>query len=113
MMASIANVLKDIYVGDYGLTITITFKDADGNVQDVSGYTTSKLVYAISPDGRKIVTSTASFATDGTDGKITFAFSSGDIDRDGTWEGQAVLTSGTAVVHSKPFEIIVEKRIKG
>lgn len=108
---SVANLLEGLAVGDYGSLITITFKDADGNVQDISSYTTSQIVYVQSPDGRKLVTCTGSFVTDGSDGQLKFAFANGDLDRDGTWKAVAKLTSSTAVKRSQIFEIEVEERI--
>lgn len=109
-MATVTNKLTNVFVGDYGIVITITFKDEDGTLQDVSSFTTKK-VFSRSPDGRKIVTSTAGFTSDGTDGKITYSYANGDIDRDGVWKAQAELNNGTAVVYSHVFDVVVEERI--
>ena len=110
-MTTRANYLDGVYVGDFGYTITITLKDEDGTVQNVSTYSTSQTIYLRSPDGSKEVTCTGSFNTDGSDGKIDFAFASGDIDRPGLWKAQVVLFLTATKQKAAYFEINVKTRL--
>jgi hypothetical protein len=82
--------IKGINVGSYGQVIAVTCVDADGVVQDVSGYTTMNAV-AVSPDGRKTVVATVTYTSspgDGTTGLVQWSFANGDIDRPGIWTVQ-------------------------
>ena len=110
-MATTVPVLKGLVVGEYGKTQTITCKDFDGVAQDISSYTGISVV-ARSPGGTKTVSVTGSFATDGTNGKIAWAYSTGTyIDRDGIWSGQIVLTKTGYKTKSFPFQIEVAKSL--
>ena len=86
--------LDHIVKGSYGQTIQITIQE-DGVALDVSGYTTTKQIIFKAPSG-KIVTKTATFATDGTDGVVECTLADGDIDEEGEWKVQASIVSGTA-----------------
>jgi hypothetical protein len=60
---------------------------------DVAAVTTKQLVLR-KPNG-SVLTKTATFTTDGTDGKIQYATIAGDLDVSGVWESQArVIFSG-------------------
>lgn len=107
---AIANKLDGIKVGDFGETITLTLKDTDGTAQDISSFTTRQ-VHVRSPKGTKTVTNTATFTTDGTDGKLDFSFSIGEIDRPGRWEGQVELSKTGGESKSDLFEMNVEARL--
>lgn len=103
--------LRGFVVGEYGKTNAVTLTDFDGTVQDVSSYTTKQVVCR-SPDGRKTITSTGAFSTDGSDGIVTWSFSSGDpLDRSGLWEAQAVLTKTGAELRSYPFQLEVMEEL--
>jgi hypothetical protein len=105
-------IVKGVVCGEFGKTITLTCKDEDGAVQDISAYTGTKTVVARSPS-QKVVTATASFYGTGTDGKVTFSFASGDIDELGEWDGQLELLIGTtAKAKSYPFIIKVEGSLR-
>ena len=103
-----AGIIKDIVVGNYGQDIVLTAKDRDGNTLDLSTYTGTKTLYARAPQGNKTVTASVSFVTDGSNGQVSFAFASGDIDQDGTWLGQVKLQKTGADLKSVPFVIEVE-----
>ena len=79
--------LRGVQVGSYGQACQITCVDRKGAAQDVSGYTGIK-VRAMAPDSRTAVTATGSYVTDGTDGKVSFSWADGDIDREGNWSIQ-------------------------
>ena len=103
-----AGIIRDIVVGNFGQTIVVTAKDRDGNTLDLSSYTGTKTLYARSPNGNKVVSASVSFVATGSDGQMSFAFASGDIDQDGTWLGQIKLQKTGADLKSVPFEIEVE-----
>lgn len=104
--------LNGVVVGEYGKTITLTMKDSSGNVQDISTYTSTKNVTAKPPSGYKTVTATASFLTDGSDGKINFSFADGDIDQAGLWECTVTLEKTGARVRSEMFTMEVSEAVQ-
>ncbi len=86
----------NIHIGDIGTIFTVTIKDEDGTVVDVSTDSTQEIICA-KPNG-DTVTQTSSFTTDGTDGKIQFTTTAaGDLDKKGKWhlQGKVVITAGT------------------
>jgi hypothetical protein len=84
-------IIRGVAVGSYGQTLLITLKDLDGNVQDASSYDGTNTAVAVSPDGRKTVTATTSWNTDGSDGILSWTWADGAIDRSGDWLVQLVL----------------------
>jgi hypothetical protein len=87
-----------IHQNDIGVTFKITVKERDV-VYDVSSSTSRDIVFK-KPSG-DLVTKTASFFTDGTDGIITYTTISGDLDEIGSWQLQAIITEGSSVFHSE------------
>lgn len=83
-----------IHVGDIGTTITVTVLE-DETALDISGATTKEFIIK-RPDG-DLVTKTASFVTTGTDGRLRYTVTSGDVSGDvlndisGTWQVQVYL----------------------
>ena len=88
--------ITGVIQGEWGKVITLTLKHpTTGVAQNISSYDGTKTVRVRTPNGSKIVTATASFSTDGTNGQIDFSFTKNSIDRDGTWKGTVELgTSG-------------------
>ena len=77
--------MTTIYVhnGDVGTIFRLTIKDTAGAAIDVSTASV-KYIYFQDPSGVK-TQKTAAFYTDGTDGKIQYTTTAGDIDLVGTW----------------------------
>lgn len=94
-------------VGDYGGVLRITVKE-DGAVKDISGFTTAKQFRLIRPDKVELPLVTASFTSDGTDGKLQYTFPSGTLSKKGPWRVQVLLTSGSQFVQSKIGSFPVE-----
>lgn len=93
--------------GDYGQTGELTFVDVDtGNAQDISSYSSSIQMILRDPTGAE-ATVTASFVTDGTDGKIQYTLANGDIDAAGNWKVRGKVSTGTAVLTSEWLEFNV------
>jgi len=80
--------MTTIYVhnGDIGTIFRLTITDTAGAAIDVSTATV-KYINFQDPSGVRMQ-KTASFTTDGTDGKIQYTTVSGDIDSVGTWQIQ-------------------------
>lgn len=72
-------------VGDVGADVPATIYDPATNaVKDISSATLVE--YNVrKPDGTTVVTWTASFVTDGADGRINYTTQSGDIDQAGVY----------------------------
>lgn len=84
---------SEIRVGDTGTKFLVTVKDENGDVKDVSTAGTLELIFQ-KPNG-DILTKTASFDSDGTDGKIYYTTSSEDVDKAGLWRLQSYVVIGT------------------
>lgn len=105
------NKITGIVVGQYGNVITLTVVDANGNALDISSYT-GMTVYARAPFDLKTLSWTASFVTDGSDGKIQFTPLVASIfDRSGSWTGQVKLTKTSIVAWTVPFTIEVQEAL--
>lgn len=110
-MADIIPTLKGIVVGEWGINNTIVLKDFDGVIQDVSSYTTKSFSFR-SPDSKKTITATGYYTSDGSNGSVYWAFSSGNpIDREGLWEGQLALSKTGVVKKSYIFRVDAQKEL--
>lgn len=93
--------LAEVHVNDIGTLFKLTLTD-DSVAVDISGATT-KQIKLKKPDGT-VLTKTAIFTTDGTDGKMFYQTIADDIDVTGEWQiqGYVVLATGTwyTSVHS-------------
>ena len=94
---------KNIVVGDFGQTAQLTIIDVDtGEAADISGYATTIQMIFTNPSGTEIP-KTATFVTDGTDGKIKYTIEDGLFSVAGIWSvrGRVQGASGklTSVIH--------------
>jgi hypothetical protein len=78
-----------IHVNDVGTQFIVTIEDCNGPI-DISAYTPLQLTFA-KPDGTTS-SKTATFYTDGTDGKIQYITLAGDIDMAGEWKIQGLVS---------------------
>ena len=99
--------LTGIIVGEYGKSITLTLKK-DGTAVDISSYTTNTIEITSS---KKKLSKSVSFTTDGTDGKVTFSFDSGELDIDEIWKAQIYLLKTGELSKSNIFSIDVQPSI--
>lgn len=94
-----------VFVGDIGTVIEMTVTNQDDAVVDLSTATTKQIILK-KPDGTKL-TKTASFVTDGTDGKLSYTTASGDIDQSGPWQLQAYVVLSGGSWHTTKAEMEV------
>lgn len=80
---------NEIHKNDVGTIFTITIYDGD-SIVDISTATDKQIMFR-KPDGNTSTVS-GSFLTNGTDGKLTYTFGSGELDVDGKWRMQAYFT---------------------
>jgi hypothetical protein len=84
----------EIHKNDIGTMFKVTIRKEDDSIKDLSSYTTKQLIFK-KPSGT-ILTKTATFLTDGTDGIIYYTSISGDLDEIGAWKLQAYLHDGSS-----------------
>lgn len=65
------NIYTDNATGNYGFNIVIQFVDSSGVAIDISSATSKEIIF-IPPSPNVAISKTASFVTDGTDGKIQY-----------------------------------------
>ena len=87
-----------IHQNDIGTVIKVQISDCSDVAIDVSAADTKQIVFK-KPSG-ELVTKTASFFTDGTDGIISYTIISGDLSEIGTWKVQGIVTIGSNTWHS-------------
>lgn len=98
-----------VHLNDIGTQFRLTLKDGS-DIIDLSS-TTSKDIVFRKPSGT-LVTKTASFLTDGTDGIIIYNTVAGDIDEVGTWQIQGIVSFGTSTFHSSVDKFKVHKNLE-
>lgn len=77
---------KILQYGDIGVLFDVLVTDYFDEVIDLSSATTKEIILK-KPSG-KTVTKTASFVTDGIDGRISYLTIADDIDEVGVWQIQ-------------------------
>jgi hypothetical protein len=100
---------SEFRIGDVGTALELTIEDQDGDVVDLTSATVKSIKFT-KPD-ETTVTKTAQFVTDGTDGKIRYVFTIGDLDLDGTWKYQAILTLTSGLWHSDIGKFVVKHNL--
>ncbi len=81
--------MASIHVGDVGTTFLVTVSEG-GAAMDLSAASTKQLIFS-PPGGGVVLTKTATFLTDGTDGVLRYVAVSGDLYVKGNWKVQAYL----------------------
>jgi len=95
-----------IHKTDFATVFTLTLKNAAGTVVDISAATTKNFLFR-KPDA-SVLTKTATFVTDGTDGQLTYTTLSTDIDAIGIWTIQPLASSGASKFYGQKlsFEVL-------
>lgn len=92
---------QQIHVNDINVNFVITITE-DCEVIDISD-ATNLTIYFYKPDGT-ILTKTATFVTDGTDGQIKYPSVDGDLDQSGIWRIQAKIDFGAGSSYHSPIK---------
>jgi hypothetical protein len=87
-----------IHVDDIGTSFVATVVNESGDVEDIS--TASALSFTFKKPSGTLSTVSAEFHSDGTDGMMVYVTESGDIDEEGNWSIQGVVTIGSSVFHT-------------
>ena len=86
--------VEEIHCNDIGTKFLVTVKDGTSTV-DISAASEKKLIFK--RGNGSVVEKAATFDTDGTDGKLSYITTSGDLSSIGSWKIQAkvILPTGT------------------
>jgi hypothetical protein len=94
-----------LHVGDTGATLRITVYE-DGTPKNISS-ASPKQIKIRKPNGT-VITKTASFTTNGADGKLEVATDSDDLDIAGRYSMSAYMTIGSWTGYTAPVRFDVE-----
>jgi hypothetical protein len=94
----------EVHKDDQGVQFILTLKDGN-DVVDLSSASPKQIKFH-KPDGT-LLTKTANFYTDGTDGKIYYTSASGDLNLTGNWRLQAYVGIGSNKWHSDTGRFVV------
>ena len=95
---------NEIHLNDIGTQFLLTIKDGSTAV-DVSSASTKQIIIK-KPSGTKM-TKSATFSSDGSDGKIYYASIADDLDETGSYklQGKVVITDGTFYTDITTFKV--------
>lgn len=99
----------EIHVGAVGLVFEITVMQ-NCTAVDISTATTMQ-IYFLKNDGVTVLTKTAVFTTDGSDGKMKYVTIAGDLDQVGDWKIQGNIITPTWATPTSIGEFEVEKNL--
>lgn len=99
----------EIHKGDVGTVFTVTVENCNSQ-EDLSAATLKQILFK-KPSGT-LLTKTASFSTDGTDGILTYTTIAGDLDEVGTWKIQAYLEFASGSYHTEYTSFKVERNLE-
>ena len=103
-----ANIEQDVRSLDIGTTFELTITE-EGVAMDLST-SSIKTIKFKKPNG-EVLTKTAAFVTDGTDGKLKYVTIENDLDSTGKWSVQAYVEIGSGKWHSTIGEFRVYSNI--
>jgi hypothetical protein len=96
---------SEIHMNDIGTQFILTIKDQDGNIVDLSTCLSKSVIFQ-KPD-LSSHTKAATFVTNGSDGKIYYTATSGDIEQDGFWRIQGRVEFATGIWSTNTTQFIV------
>lgn len=109
-------IMADFKETSHGGTVTLTMKDQDAAVIDLTGYTELEL-YFRRPDYSEWTRATGDGVADSgdpTDGEIIYTFADTELaNYDGTWKVVGRVTFASAEHESDPESFTVARRFKG
>jgi|TARA_R110000765_G_scaffold106977_1_gene197694 hypothetical protein len=95
----------EIHQGDIGTKFLVTIYDGS-TIVDISSASSTKQIVFKKPSSNKL-TKSATFSSDGTDGKMYYNTIVDDLDEIGTYEiqGKVVVTDGTFYTDIQTFKV--------
>lgn len=99
----------EIHAGDIGTRFEITVLE-NGVAMDLS--TANSVEFSFRKPDQTIVTRTASFVTNGVDGKVKYTTQEGDLDQKGAWRMQIHVVFTSTRWHSNIQNFTVYENIK-
>jgi hypothetical protein len=100
---------SDIQKDAIGAIIELTIQQK-GSIINISSASATKQIILKKPDNTKL-TKTASFTTDGTDGKLQYITIAGDIDQIGDWQAQAYIVMVGFIGYTSPITFTVNDNL--
>lgn len=100
---------QEIYLGNIGTLFRLRILDQDDSVVNLSTASTMRITFRRPDD--TTVDKTATFTTDGTDGYIEWASTSGFLDQEGTWRYQGFVVIGVNEYHANPVAFEVARNL--
>lgn len=101
--------INEVHNSDIGTIFRLTIKDQDDSAVDVSAATTKQIIFK-KADGTES-TEDASFTSDGTDGQIEYAATSGDLNVNGVWLIQAKVVLAAGTFYSDVHQFVVHSNV--
>ena len=101
--------MDEIHKNDVGTIIRLTVTD-DGSAVDLSASSTKQILLR-KPSGQ-VLTKTASFTTDGTNGQIQYTTIAGDLNEVGDWRAQASLVFASSSWLSSILVFTVHENVR-
>lgn len=97
--------MSDLRLGDIGTAIRLTLLDGATPV-NISSATIKQIIFQ-KPDGTR-VEKTATFLTNGSDGKLQYLTQAGDLDQTGTWkvQGYVAMPQWTGKTEIAKFKVV-------
>lgn len=103
--------MADVRISDVGTELVVCIVDEDGDVVDVSA-ASAKTIFLKKPgSGGAVLAKDASLDTTGTDGKIKWVTTAGDLDTAGIWRIQGRVTVAGATWSSEKSEFQVKRNL--
>lgn len=102
----------DIHVADTGTSFVMTLTNQDSEPIDLTTPDIVNVQFVFRKPDQSTITKTASFVTDGTDGKAKYITLSTDLDMPGTWHLQAFVNTTTGFWHSDITKFKVDANLK-
>ncbi|NIQ01599.1 MAG: hypothetical protein GWM98_15440 [Nitrospinaceae bacterium] len=100
--------MADLQKDSVGVTLQVTVQE-NGVAVDISAATTRQIIIT-KPDRSKL-TKTATFVTDGSDGKIQYVTVAGDLDLAGTYSLQAFVITPAGEYYTEITNLFVAKNL--
>lgn len=100
----------EIHLGDTGTAFRVTIVDCDSSAIDLSTATTKEILFS-KPNGQ-VVSKSADFYTNGTDGIIQYVTESGFLDQPYLWQLQAYVVTPAGSWKSNIYEFKVFKNLE-